>query len=150
VVGPVRPPRPSGRCPRVRQRVGGAWGSPFWPQSGRPSGVSGVSGVDFAAALEGPTERQLVRILEVATYGQAAGDPGDPQAERLEQSSKLVVPDPMAPEPRVEGRSVMVVEVLNIQPTGKREWELQPVEPGRTVLHGARPYPYTITLDVVP
>jgi hypothetical protein len=78
------------------------------------------------------------------------GDDGTTYRMRLEQSSKLVVPDPMAPEPRVEGRSVMVVEVLNIQPTGKREWELQAVEPGRTVLYGARPYPYTITLDVVP
>ncbi len=77
-------------------------------------------------------------------------DDGTTYMMRLEQSSRLVVPDPMAPEPRVEGQSVLVIEVLNIQPTGKREWELMPVAPGRTVLHGARPYPYTITLDVEP
>src|SRR3546814_17504069 len=39
------------------------------------------SGVDLSTALQGPAEGELVRVLEVAAHGQAAGDAGDPHVK---------------------------------------------------------------------
>ena len=50
--------------------------------SPEPGGLRARSGLDVAATFEGPAEGQLVGVLEVATHGQAAGDAGDPDAER--------------------------------------------------------------------
>src|SRR6266508_1104899 len=43
----------------------------------------------LAAAGEGATEGDLVGVLEVAADRQAAGDPGDPDAERGEQTGHV-------------------------------------------------------------
>lgn len=67
---------------------------------------------------------------------------------KVGQTAGLVVSDPSAPDPDVEGRSVQVVEVINVDASGRREWELRAVSPGRTILRAAGSRPYTITLDV--
>ena len=69
---------------------------------------------------------------------------------KVGQSVALMVPDPNAPDPEVKGRSVEVVEVRNIDASGRREWELRGVSAGRTTLRAAGSRPYTITLDVQP
>lgn len=60
----------------------------------------------------------------------------------------LVVPDGTAPDPKVEGDSVEVVTMNNIDASNRREWELRAVRAGRTVLRAAGAMPYTITIDV--
>jgi len=67
---------------------------------------------------------------------------------KVGQTAGLLVSDPSAPDPHVEGRSVQVVEVNNVDASGRREWELRAVSPGRTILRAAGTHPYTITLDV--
>jgi hypothetical protein len=67
---------------------------------------------------------------------------------KVGQTAGLVVSDPSAPDPDVEGRSVQVVEVNNVDASGQREWELRAVSPGRTMLRAAGNHPYTITLEV--
>ena len=67
---------------------------------------------------------------------------------KIGQSVGLIVPDPNAPSPEVQGRSVEVVEVVNIDASGRREWELRAVASGRTTLRAGGSRPYTITLDV--
>ena len=47
-----------------------------------------TSRLDLAATFEGPAERELVGVLEVAADRQAAGDAGDLHAERLEQAGR--------------------------------------------------------------
>lgn len=69
---------------------------------------------------------------------------------KVGQSAGLIVPDPTAPDPEVQGRSVEVVEVVNIDASGRREWELRAVASGRTTLRAGGSRPYTITLDVDP
>ena len=64
------------------------------------------------------------------------------------RSVGLIVPDPHAPNPEVEGQSIRVVEVNNIDASGQREWELRAIKPGRTVLRAKGAHPYTITLEV--
>ncbi len=67
---------------------------------------------------------------------------------KVGQTADLVVSDPSAPDPEVDGRSVQVVEVNNVDASGRREWELRAVSPGRTSLRAGGNRPYTITLDV--
>jgi len=67
---------------------------------------------------------------------------------KVGQTAGLVVSDPSAPDPDVEGRSVQVVEVNNVDASGRREWELRAVSPGRTTLRAAGSHSYTITLEV--
>lgn len=62
----------------------------------------------------------------------------------------LVVPDGTAPDPKVEGDSVAVVTMHNIDASNRREWELRAIRAGRTVLRAAGAMPYTITIDVRP
>jgi hypothetical protein len=64
------------------------------------------------------------------------------------RSVGLVVPDPYAPDPEVDGQSIRVVEVSNIDASNRREWELRAVKPGRTVISAGGKLPYTITLEV--
>jgi hypothetical protein len=64
------------------------------------------------------------------------------------QTAGLVVPDPLAPDPSVEGDAVEVVDVVNVDASGQREWELRAIRPGRTVLKGTGSTPYVITLEV--
>ena len=46
---------------------------------------------------------------------------------KVGQTASLVVSDPTAPDPDVEGRSVQVVEVNKSMPPVAREWELRAV-----------------------
>jgi hypothetical protein len=75
-------------------------------------------------------------------------DDGGVFAMQVGQTLGLIVPDPQAPDPEVEGKSVEVVAVVNIDASGRREWELRAVAPGRTKIQAKGTYPYTITLDV--
>ena len=68
MVGPVRPPRSSGRCTRVRRTLR----------------VRADSALDVPPALERPAKGELVGVLEVAADRQAARDAGDPHAEGLD------------------------------------------------------------------
>ncbi len=69
---------------------------------------------------------------------------------KVGQTAGLIVPDPNAPDPDVQGRSVEVVDVVNVDASGRREWELRAVASGRTTLRAGGSRPYTITLDVTP
>lgn len=60
----------------------------------------------------------------------------------------LIVPDGTAPDPKVEGNSVSVVTMNNIDAANRREWELRAIRAGRTVLRAGGDHPYTITIDV--
>lgn len=64
------------------------------------------------------------------------------------KSVGLVVPDPYAPDPQVEGQAIQLIEVSNIDGTSRREWELRAVKPGRAIIHAAGDHPYKITLVV--
>jgi hypothetical protein len=66
----------------------------------------------------------------------------------IDQGASLVVPDPMAPDPVVDGTSVEVIGVDAITESGQREWELRARRAGRTVIRSPDPVPYTITIDV--
>src|SRR5207344_1108328 len=45
--------------------------------------------VDFAPAFQRAPQRDLVGVLEVAAHGEAAGDAGHPESERLEQAGEV-------------------------------------------------------------
>lgn len=62
----------------------------------------------------------------------------------------LVVPDPFAPDPVVEGSSLEVVELVNVQASGNRQWELRAVRTGTTVLRADGQFPYVIVVEVGP
>jgi hypothetical protein len=64
------------------------------------------------------------------------------------QTAQLVVQDPHATEPVVEGDSVEVVALVNVTASGRREWELRGLAPGRTTLVGDGSQRYVITVDV--
>ena len=64
------------------------------------------------------------------------------------QTAQLVVLDPHAADPSVEGDSVEVIPVFNVTGSGRREWELRAVAPGRTTLAGSGSHRYVITVDV--
>ena len=91
----------------------------------------------------GPQTRglPLPRVLTPAADGGV-------YAMEVGQTVALIVPDPHAPDPEVQGQAVEVVEVVNIDASGRREWELRAVAPGRVTLHASGSRPYTITLDV--
>jgi predicted secreted protein len=86
-----------------------------------------------------PAPRILTPANDGAVYSMKVG-----------QSVGLLVPDPNAPDPEVQGRSVEVTAVVNVDASGRREWELRAVASGRTTLRAAGSRPYTITLDVSP
>jgi hypothetical protein len=67
---------------------------------------------------------------------------------RVDEVAALVVADPDAPDPVVDGRSVLVIPIVNIQASGRREWELRAVARGRTVIRAGGATPYSITLEV--
>ena len=67
---------------------------------------------------------------------------------RVGDTAELVVADPDAPDPIVDGVSVLVIPVVNVQASGRREWELRAVAPGRTMMRAGGSQPYAITLDV--
>jgi hypothetical protein len=67
---------------------------------------------------------------------------------KIGQTAGLIVPDPNAPDPQVQGTSVEVVEVNNVGASGRREWELRALASGRTTLRAGGSRPYTITLEV--
>jgi hypothetical protein len=75
-------------------------------------------------------------------------DDGGVYAMEVGGSSSLVVDDPSAPDPVVEGTSVEVIGFDNIDASGRREWELTARQPGRTVIRGGGSSSYTITIDV--
>jgi predicted secreted protein len=75
-------------------------------------------------------------------------DHGRVYVMQVGQTTSLIVPDPYAPDPDVRGTSVEVVEVVNVDASGRREWELRALKPGRTTLQAKGTRPYTIHLDV--
>jgi hypothetical protein len=77
-------------------------------------------------------------------------DDGGVFTMRVGQTAGLVVPDPNAPDPEVEGGSVEVVAVVNVDGSGRREWELRAVAVGRTTLRAGGTHGYALTLDVRP
>jgi hypothetical protein len=67
---------------------------------------------------------------------------------RIGQVAGLVVADPDAPDPTVDGRSVLVIPVVNIQASDRREWELRAVARGVTTITAGGTQPYVIVVDV--
>lgn len=75
-------------------------------------------------------------------------DDGQTFFMRVGQVAGLVVADPDAPDPMVDGRSVLVIPVVNIQASGRREWELRAVARGITTITAGGTRPYVIVVDV--
>lgn len=60
----------------------------------------------------------------------------------------LVVPGPAVPDLEVEGTSIEVVDTMNVDDSGQRQWELRAVADGTTVVRGGGALPFTVTLSV--
>ena len=75
-------------------------------------------------------------------------DSGAVIALRVGANVLVVVPDPLTPDLTVEGTAVGLVAVVNIDASGYREWEVRGLAPGRSVVRGTRPVPFTLTFDV--
>src|SRR4051794_40412982 len=69
------------------------------------------SGVEQASPREGTAERDLVGVLEVAAYGQPAGEAADPHAHRLDQRGE-VGGGRLALEVRVGGEDDLLDDVV--------------------------------------
>ncbi len=67
---------------------------------------------------------------------------------RVDETAGLVVPDPLAPDPSVEGTAIELVEVVNIVGAGQREWEVRAVAAGRAVVRGTGTTAFVLTFDV--
>ena len=91
--------------------------------------------VTAVRAVTGPLAVVLLVIL--AGCG-SASDTG---------ATALVVREPGADEPEVDGASVILIPVVNVTGSGVREWEVRAVEPGTSVITSTTPA-YTITLTV--
>lgn len=77
-------------------------------------------------------------------------DDGAVVALRVGENADLVIPDPLAPDPTVEGTAVELVEVSNITGSGQREWEVRAVQAGRAVVAGSGSRPFVLTFEVSP
>lgn len=65
-------------------------------------------------------------------------------------TARLIVPDPSAPDPEVEGEAIELVEVINIAASGRREWEIHARRPGMAVIRSHQTPRYAIGIEVVP
>lgn len=65
------------------------------------------------------------------------------------QSAELLIRDPHAPDPVLDGTAVQLIEVTNVTRSGVREWEVQAVEPGLARLHATEnDKPFEVTFRV--
>ncbi len=62
-------------------------------------------------------------------------------------TTALVVREPGAASPEVDGTSVILIPVVNVAESGVREWEVRAVESGTSVITSTTPAS-TITLTV--
>jgi hypothetical protein len=76
-------------------------------------------------------------------------DDGRVFSMRVGETTNLVVLDPLATEPRIDGDSIELIAIVNVAPSGQREWEVQAVAVGRTTMIGGGSLPYVITIDVI-
>ncbi len=76
-------------------------------------------------------------------------DDGRRYTMRVGSVAELIVRDPNAPDPVVEGLSVDLVEVANVQASGRREWEIRAIRPGPTVVRAGGSMPFVIAIDVL-
>jgi hypothetical protein len=58
---------------------------------------------------------------------------------RVGDTAELVVRDPLAPDPVVEGTAIDLVEVVNITQSGIREWEVRAVSVGEAMVAAVDP-----------
>lgn len=65
-------------------------------------------------------------------------------------TARLIVPDPSASDPDVEGEAIELVEVINIAASGRREWEIHARRPGMAVIRSHQTPRYAIGIEVVP
>ena len=75
-------------------------------------------------------------------------DDGASYAMAIDTVVDLVVPGVSVPDLVVEGTSVEVVDTMNIDDSGQRQWELRAVAGGTTVIRGGGAVPFTLTLTV--
>ena len=83
-----------------------------------------------------PAPRRLTPEADGNHYSMAMGS-----------TTALVVREPGADEPEVDGASVILIPVVHVTGSGVREWEVRAVEPGTSVITSTTPA-YTITLTV--
>lgn len=62
-------------------------------------------------------------------------------------TTALVVRQPGADQPEVDGTSVILIPAVNVTDSGVPQWEVRAVEPGTSVITSTAPA-YTITLTV--
>jgi hypothetical protein len=75
-------------------------------------------------------------------------DDGSTFTMSLGDTTDLVVADPLAPDPIVEGTSVELSEVTNVAESGVREWEVRSLERGvTTIMGGAQDWTVTIRVS---
>ncbi|MBB5015318.1 hypothetical protein HNQ58_001204 [Rehaibacterium terrae] len=69
---------------------------------------------------------------------------------RAGDTARLLIPDPLAPDPIVEGNAIAFIAVANIAPSGQREWEIRAVRPGKSVIRATGGPRFTLTFEVLP
>lgn len=84
-----------------------------------------------------PVPRTLTPADDGRTYAMAVG-----------QTSTLVLSDPDAPGPELVGRSVLLIQVVNVDASSRREWEVRAVETGTSTIRGGGSDPWEIRLEV--
>jgi len=120
----------------------GGWGEE--PPDGGPSAGPSFSGGSGPTGEPPTTPAPGTPVPLTVT----PADDGRVFTMRAGQTAELVVADPDAPDPGVEGTSVLVVPVVNVQASGRREWELRAIAPGRTTIRAGGTQSYAITLVV--
>lgn len=117
---------------------GGGEQPPGGTSTGETSTPTSSATATAAPTSPNPAPRALTPADDGRTYTMTVG-----------QVARLVVSDPEAPDPEVDGTSVLVIPVVNITASGQREWELRAIGPGTTTIRGQGTQPYVITLEVV-
>lgn len=66
-------------------------------------------------------------------------------------TSELIVTGRSAGDPLVEGDSVVLVQVVNVADSGRREWEVRAVAPGTSlVTSSSKAWSFTIVVGAGP
>lgn len=99
-----------------------------------------------AAPGSGPTASDDVIVPAPSIVSPA--DDGSVFAMEIGDVVDFVVGDPFAPDPRVIGTSIEVVEVVNIDGSGGRQWELRAIDIGPTAISSDGSPSYSLTFIV--
>lgn len=99
-----------------------------------PSSTGRATSSPVPTAPASPTDRAGTPTPSGAGATFTAADDGTMAGLRVGETAELLQADPLAADPRVDGTSVELVEVVSVAGTDRREWELRAIAPGTTHL----------------